>query len=103
MDLAPEEGSGFFGRHGWNVDEQRSVAKERRRLNREMPMAWFYKLIAPFAPKKQKEFFLKMDSNFVLLKRDNARKLHGMKPSTEFDIQTDCLYLSVVQTVRRSK
>ena len=70
MHFAPESGADFFKPYGWNVDEQRSVTKEARRLKREMPRAGFYRFMAHFAPRKQKEFFSKLDSYFVLLKRD---------------------------------
>lgn len=41
MEFAPVEGSVFFGRYGWGVDEQRSVGEEARSLKREMPGAGF--------------------------------------------------------------
>ncbi len=70
MHFAPEGGTAFFKTYGWNVGEQRSVAKEARRLKREMPRAGFYRFMAHFVPKKQREFFSKLDSQFVLLKRN---------------------------------
>lgn len=73
MQFAPEGGAEFFRRCGWDTDELRSVLKEARRLNRKMPMAWFYRLMGLFATKKQKEFFSKLDSYFVLLKREESR------------------------------
>lgn len=69
MHFAPEGGADFFKPYGWKADDLRSVAKEARRLKREMPMMWVYRLMTPLASKKRKEFFSKMDSHFVLLKR----------------------------------
>ncbi len=69
MRFAPQEGAEFFERFGWNTDDVRSVAKEARRLKREMPRAGFYRFMSLFAPKKQKVFFSKLDSHFVLLRR----------------------------------
>ncbi|MDE3057739.1 MAG: class I SAM-dependent methyltransferase [Bacteroidota bacterium] len=69
MRFAPEEGPGFFKAFGWNEAEVRAVSKEARRLKREMPGAWLYRLLSPFASKKMREFYSRMDSYFVLLER----------------------------------
>ena len=67
MKFAPEEGPGFFKQFGCKVAESRLVSKESRRLKREMPGIWFYRLLAPLASKKQRKFYSKLDSYFVLL------------------------------------
>ena len=45
-------------------------AKESRRLKREMPMAWLWRLLSSFSSKKRKEYFSKLDFYFVLLGRE---------------------------------
>ncbi len=74
MHFAPDGGADFFKPFGWKADDLRSVAKEARRLKREMPRAWLYRLMSPLASKKQREFYSKMDLYFVLLNRDNMAK-----------------------------
>ncbi len=69
MQFAPAAGAEFFRSRGWTVSELRSVARESRRLNRQMPRARLYRIIGLLASKKQKEYFSKLDSHFVLLKR----------------------------------
>ncbi len=70
MKFAPEEGVEFFSPFGWKTTEVHSVIKEARRLKREMPMAWLLHLLMPLTPKKKKEFYSKLDSYFVLLRRE---------------------------------
>ncbi len=69
MKFAPEGGPSLFMQFGWDAAESRLVSKESRRLKREMPGMWFYRLLATVAPRKQREVFVKMDSHFVLLKK----------------------------------
>lgn len=67
MHFAPEEGPAFFQKYGWKESEVRMISKESRRLKREMPKAWLFRLLKVFASKKMKEFYSKMDSYLVLL------------------------------------
>ena len=50
MYFAPAEGAEFFRPHGWNMQEFREFLSEGRRLNREIPMARFGRLIEPLFP-----------------------------------------------------
>ena len=50
MYFAPAEGPEFFRPHGWRVMEFRDFLDEGRRLNRELPMARFGRVIEPMFP-----------------------------------------------------
>jgi len=50
MYFAPAEGPEFFGPHGWKLLEFRDFLDEGRRLNREIPMARFGRVIEPIFP-----------------------------------------------------
>ena len=67
MKFAPEEGPEFFRPHGWKVAEFRRTQEEARRLHREMPGSWLWKLLGVFMPKKTKEGFRNVGQ--VLLER----------------------------------
>jgi methyltransferase (TIGR00027 family) len=69
--FGPEEGTRFFEPHGWREHEFRSAMEEARRLKREMPGAWFYRLMGLFASPKQREIFRRF-SGYVLLERSPA-------------------------------
>jgi methyltransferase (TIGR00027 family) len=66
--FAPAEGSRFFEPFGWREVEFRSLWDEARRLRREMPHAWLWRLIARFAPPARREQ-LRRISGIVLLER----------------------------------
>ena len=66
--FAPAEGTLFFAAHGWKEAEFRSTWEEARRLRREMPLAWFWRFIARFAPRAQREQWRRF-SGTVLLER----------------------------------
>jgi methyltransferase (TIGR00027 family) len=50
MYFAPAEGPDFFRPHGWKLLEFRDFLDEGRRLNREIPMARFGRVIEPIFP-----------------------------------------------------
>lgn len=68
MQFAPPEGTEFFRRHGWREAEFLSTWEESRRLRREMPMAWLFRLLARFASAPRREMFRRMGA-VVLLER----------------------------------
>jgi methyltransferase (TIGR00027 family) len=68
MQFAPQEGTEFFRQHGWKEAEFRSTWEESYRLNRQMPFAWFFRLLARLAPPERREMFRRMGAN-VLLER----------------------------------
>jgi hypothetical protein len=66
--FAPAEGSQFFRPLGWREAEFRSMWEESLRLNRTMPFARVWNLIAKLYPKSKREEFRRM-SGIVLLER----------------------------------
>ncbi|MFI5370926.1 MAG: class I SAM-dependent methyltransferase [Candidatus Eisenbacteria bacterium] len=70
--FAPEQGTAFFEPHGWREREFRSALDEARRLNREMPGAWVYRLMAVFQPPKMRAVMRRF-SGYVLLERAAER------------------------------
>lgn len=66
--FGPPEGTRFFARFGWREREFRSSLDEARRLGREMPGAWFYRLMGAFANAEQKEVWRRF-SGFMVLDR----------------------------------
>lgn len=55
MKFAPAEGTVFFEPSGWRELEWRSTGEEARRLNREMSMAWLWRLMAVFSSAAMRE------------------------------------------------
>lgn len=68
MLFAPAEGTSFFEAAGWRELEYRPILNEAMRLQRAPKMAWLWKALALFAPKKRREQF-KRFSGIVLLER----------------------------------
>lgn len=66
--FAPEEGSEFFRRYGWQVAQLRSAWEESRRLKREIRFAWFLKVLIRWFAKERWETFSQRDG-IVLLER----------------------------------
>ncbi|MFI5362058.1 MAG: class I SAM-dependent methyltransferase [Elusimicrobiota bacterium] len=66
--FAPAEGVGFFTSRGWTVAEERVPADEARRLKREMPYAWAWRIVGLLMPAKKREEYRRM-SGFALLGR----------------------------------
>jgi methyltransferase (TIGR00027 family) len=60
------ENAEFFGPFGWRPAETRYMADEARRLGREMPMAWLWRLVARVMPAEKRERFRTM-SGLALL------------------------------------
>jgi methyltransferase (TIGR00027 family) len=67
--FAPAEGTKFFDRFGWREREFRSNMDEARRLDREMPMMWLFRLMARLRSKQVREEFRRF-AGTVLLERD---------------------------------
>ena len=66
--FAPAEGAEFFTSRGWTMAEERIPADESRRLKREMPYAWAWRILGLLMPAKKREQFRRM-SGFALLGR----------------------------------
>ena len=66
--FAPAESTKFFNPFGWREAQFRSTMEDARRLKREMPGMWFWRLLTPLYPKKMVEQ-MKRFSGAVLLER----------------------------------
>lgn len=67
--FAPASGPAFFEPFGWREASFRSILVEARRIDREMPMAWLWRLLGAWrSAKKQEEF--KRFSAALLLERE---------------------------------
>ena len=68
FQFGPPNGTEFFREFGWRELSYRSAIEEAHRLKREMPMMWFWRLMARISPPKNMEEFRRI-SGFVLLER----------------------------------
>jgi methyltransferase (TIGR00027 family) len=68
FQFAPAEGTKFFEPHGWRELEFRSSMEEARRLKREMPMMWLWRILGSLNSKKRKAE-MKRISGAVLMGR----------------------------------
>jgi len=66
--FAPAEGAAFFTKRGWEPAEERFTMEEARRLKREMPFAWFFRLMSSFASAQTREKYRRY-SVYALLER----------------------------------
>jgi methyltransferase (TIGR00027 family) len=64
--FGPPEGTAFFAPHGWREVEYRSQVEEARRLGREMPLMWLWRLLGRFASAERKAQWRRF-SGFALL------------------------------------
>jgi len=64
--FGPAEGTAFFAPFGWREAEFRSTWEESQRLNRQMPGAWFWKILMRFQSKQRREAGRRM-AGIVLL------------------------------------
>ena len=69
MHFAPPGGVAYFERFGWRARTVRKMTVESRRLKREMPRAWLYRLLSSLSPKHVRERHSKFESYFLLLER----------------------------------
>ena len=68
FQFAPAEGTAFFEPFGWREKVIRFAIEEARRLRREAPEAWLWKLLLPITPKKRREE-IRRTASYVLLER----------------------------------
>lgn len=69
MHFAPPGGVAYFERFGWRAHTVRRMTVESRRLKREMPRAWLYRLLGPLSPRHVRERYGKLESYLLLLQR----------------------------------
>jgi methyltransferase (TIGR00027 family) len=63
-----ENAGEFFGKLGWQTAEERLPSDEARRLKREMPFMWLFRLMSFMMPAEKKEMYRRM-SAYSLLER----------------------------------
>jgi methyltransferase (TIGR00027 family) len=66
--FGPPDGAAFFRKFGWREVSYRSAMDEARRLHREMPLMWLWRVIGRLSTAKRREELRRM-SSFVLLER----------------------------------
>lgn len=69
MHFAPPGGVAYFERFGWRAHTVRKITVESRRLKRQMPRAWVFRLIGSFAPRHVRERFSKFETYLFMLER----------------------------------
>lgn len=74
FQFGPAEGTKFFEPFGWREREYRSALEEAHRLKREMPMMWFWRLVARLSPpEKREEMWTRMSGHVLLERADRTR------------------------------
>jgi methyltransferase (TIGR00027 family) len=68
LRFGPEEGTEFYRPFGWKTAEFRSSFDESRRLRREMPGAWLFRLMMRLSPPARRERMRRM-GGLALLER----------------------------------
>lgn len=69
MHFAPPGGVAYFERFGWRACAVRKMTVESRRLKREMPRAWLYRLLGSLSPRHVREQYGKLESYLLALER----------------------------------
>lgn len=69
MHFAPPGGVAYFERFGWRAHTVRKMTVESRRLKRQMPRAWLFRLLSALSSKRVREQYSKFESYFLLLER----------------------------------
>ena len=69
MHFAPPGGISYFERFGWRAHTVRKMTVESRRLDRQMPRAWLFRLMSALSPKHVRERFSKFESYLLALER----------------------------------
>jgi len=72
MHFAPPGGVAYFERFGWRAHTVRKMTTESRRLKRQMPRAWLFRLLSALSPKRVRQQYSKFESYFLLLERARA-------------------------------
>lgn len=69
MHFAPPGGVAYFERFGWRARTVRKLTVESRRLKRQMPRAWLFRILGSLAPKHVRERFSKFETYLFMLER----------------------------------
>jgi methyltransferase (TIGR00027 family) len=69
MHFAPPGGVAYFESFGWRAKTVRKMTVESRRLKREMPRAWIFRILSALSPKRVREQYSKFESYLFTLER----------------------------------
>jgi methyltransferase (TIGR00027 family) len=69
MHFAPPGGPAYFEKFGWRPQAVRKMTAESRRLKREMPRAWLYRLMTLLSPRSVRERYGKFEAYMLSLER----------------------------------
>jgi O-methyltransferase involved in polyketide biosynthesis len=67
MHFGAPGGAAYFERFGWRAHTVRKLTEESRRLRREMPRAWLFRLLGALSPKRVREQYGKFESYLLAL------------------------------------
>lgn len=67
MHFGAPGGASYFERFGWRARTVRKLTVESRRLKREMPRAWLFRLLGSLSPKHVRERYSKFESYLLAL------------------------------------
>lgn len=69
MHFAPPGGIAYFERFGWRPGTVRKITTESRRLGRQMPRAWLFRLMRLVSPRRIRERFDRFETYLLALER----------------------------------
>lgn len=67
MHFGAPGGAAYFERLGWRAHTVRKMTEESRRLKRQMPRAWLFRLMSLLSPKRFRERYSKFESYLLAL------------------------------------
>ncbi|HEU4565319.1 MAG TPA: class I SAM-dependent methyltransferase, partial [Gemmatimonadaceae bacterium] len=70
--FGPAEHVAFFEPFGWRAAEWRSTLEEARRLRREMPGAWLWRILGRFSSQRKRDEWRRFSSYVLLQRTDGA-------------------------------
>lgn len=71
MRFGAPGGPAYFEQFGWRAHTVRKITLESRRLKRQMPRAWLFKLLAAISPKHVRDRFSKFETYLLALERSS--------------------------------
>ena len=73
MHFGAPGGAAYFERLGWRAHTVRRMTEESRRLKRQMPRAWLFRLMSWLAPRSFRERYGKFESYLLVLEPSDAQ------------------------------
>jgi hypothetical protein len=64
--FAPESGPAYFQPFGWREASFRSILVEARRIHREMPLAWLWRLLGAWRSASKTEEYKRYSAALIL-------------------------------------